>query len=287
MTSNAIPASSRRLAVLGWPIEHSHSPALHRAAYRVLGLPWEYSAVPAPPGSLSDFLDTLDREWLGLSLTMPMKREVLPLLTSRDALVEATGVANTVLLRFEDGVRCIRGYNTDVHGLMAAIHRAGARRLSRVHILGGGATAVSALAAVARLGAGSALLAVRNPARAAEPQRLGQRLGLAVEVCRLDELGGVPGAPDLVISTIPNDTDARIGYPAATMAAVPLVDVAYHPWPTVVAAQWLDAGGQAVSGLEMLIHQAIAQIRIFTSGDAELPLPREDAVLREMRSAVE
>src|SRR4051794_13120797 len=99
-----------RAAVLGSPIAHSLSPALHRAAYRELGLDWSYDAIECDEVGLPAFVDSLDETWAGLSLTMPLKRAVLPLLDEMSEIATSTGVANTVLRR--DGRK--RGDNTDV-----------------------------------------------------------------------------------------------------------------------------------------------------------------------------
>jgi len=113
-----IAAGPRRLAVLGQPVAHSKSPALHGAAYDVLGLPWSYDAIELPADALAGFLATLDDEWRGLSLTMPHKQVVLPLLDSCEPLVALTGAANSVLFD-ADGMR--RGYNTDVAGIVSTL----------------------------------------------------------------------------------------------------------------------------------------------------------------------
>ncbi|MEO7016805.1 MAG: shikimate dehydrogenase, partial [Leifsonia sp.] len=124
----------RKLAVLGSPIGHSKSPALHRAAYRALGLDWEYDTADVTEETLADFLAGLGPEWRGLSLTMPLKQSVIPLLAEADHLAEQTGGANTVLL--DDGV--VRGFNTDVSGIVWALEAAGLESARFVHILGGG-----------------------------------------------------------------------------------------------------------------------------------------------------
>ncbi|MEJ1230611.1 MAG: hypothetical protein WDM88_08465 [Galbitalea sp.] len=152
-----------RLAVLGSPIAHSLSPVLHRAAYSVLGLDWEYGAVEMTGAGLADFVASRDSSWRGLSLTMPLKRDVLPLLRSASETAAQTGSANTV--RFgEDG---LAGFNTDVFGITAGFERHGRRVLETVLILGGGATAASALVAAARLSATRAFVGVRSIERAA------------------------------------------------------------------------------------------------------------------------
>ncbi|HET8778877.1 MAG TPA: shikimate dehydrogenase, partial [Agromyces sp.] len=149
----------RRLAVLGAPIAHSKSPGLHRAAYRRLGLEWEYSAIELRGNDLAEFVGGLDASWRGLSLTMPLKQDVLPLLDDVDELARLTGASNTVL--FDGGTR--RGFNTDVGGIVRALAEAGCERIGHGVLIGGGATAASALAAMAELGAESVRVFLRRP----------------------------------------------------------------------------------------------------------------------------
>jgi shikimate dehydrogenase len=266
----------RRLAVLGSPIAHSKSPALQAAAYRVLGLDWEYTAVEVRGGELVPFLASRDDEWRGLSLTMPLKREVVPLLAAADDIVRLTGVANTVLLTDQGAA----GFNTDVYGIEESFRRAGIPRLRSALILGGGATAVSALVAVARMGAGHVELALRDVAKAAAAADLASALGVRLVVRPLAE----PLRPaDAVISTLPNGADATVDAPEAVRDGAMLLDVAYEPWPTPLAAAW---GTRVIPGIEMLVHQAVAQVRVFVSGDPDRALPEEQAVLTAMREAV-
>ena len=93
------------------------------------------------------------------------------------------------------------------------------------------------------------------------------------------------GAADLVISTLPGTADVEVQLPDA-VTGVPLLDVAYDPWPTALGARWLAAGGRLLHGLDMLIEQAVLQVRIFTDADPDEPLPREDAIRAAMRAAV-
>ena len=258
-----------RLAVLGSPIAHSKSPLLHAAAYRELELDWQYEAIDVDEGALEPFFTNLDDHWRGLSLTMPLKRVVLPLLESVDPVARLTGSVNTVLLA--GGER--RGFNTDVYGVWAALRGSGHTAFDRVAIVGGGATAASVLVAVDQLGADEVTLFVRTAANADPIVRLGDALGLDV---RVQPIGSHVEA-DVVVSTLPGgvihsstfDTDAL------------LFDVAYDPWPSALAAGWT---GPVVSGLEMLIHQAHAQVATFVTGSPAGELP--EGVLPAMRAAV-
>ena len=250
-----------RAAVLGRPIAHSLSPRLHRAAYTALGLDWTYDAVEVDEGGLAAFLDGLDASWGGLSLTMPLKQAVLPLLDSVSDLARDVAAANTVVLR--DGQRA--GHNTDVGGIVAALREAGVEAPERVVVLGGGATARSALAALFQLGVSAPVLVVRSSPAAtlATADRLGIRpvvAGPSPDVLR---------DCDLVISTLP--AGAADGY-APHVADVPaLLDVVYDPWPTPIAAA---CGGTVVPGAAMLLHQAARQVELMTGCVAPLEAMR-------------
>lgn len=271
-------AAPRRLAVLGSPIGHSKSPDLHGAAYRVLGLPWEYGRVEVPAGTLSQFFGTLDDGWRGVSLTMPLKREVLPFLTSRTGTVEAAEVANTVL--FDDGE--IRGFNTDVVGIVGALGDHGITDVDTVHVIGTGATAASAFLAAARLGASRVLVSGRNLQGISALEHLGDELGVHTEWRLYGSAVGVRS--DLVINTLPGDVDPA-DVAEADVGEV-LLEVPYDPWPTARATRWGERDDLVVSGLQMLLHQAIAQVRIFVTGDEDGDLDDEADVIEAMRDAV-
>jgi shikimate dehydrogenase len=273
----------RALAVLGSPIAHSKSPRLHAAAYRVLGLPWNYSAIEVTEGSLGAFINTCDSSWRGLSLTMPLKREVLPMLATRSDLVTMVGAANTVLF---DDAGGLHGFNTDVAGIVAALADHGVSTLERVQILGGGATAASVLAAVARLGGARATVMARDPERARALEPLAARLGIELTIHRLGVTERSLIVPGAVISTLPGSTEHGLVYPEAVRQGAVLLDVAYEPWPSALASAWAQAGGTVVSGLEMLLHQAIGQVRIFVTGAEDGVLADEAQVVAAMRESV-
>ena len=199
----AAERSRRRCAVLGSPIAHSLSPVLHRAAYAEVGLDWSYDAVEVTEQGLPAFLDGLDAAWRGLSLTMPLKRAVVPLLDELGPEAYLAGAANTVVLA--DGRRV--GHNTDVTGAASAVREHGLAPRSVV-VLGGGATAASVLLALAGLGCTRGALVVRDPARAAETVAVAARGGLAVDVLRLGQ-DPVPPA-DLLVSTVPAAAQERL-----------------------------------------------------------------------------
>ena len=272
-----MPEPIARLAVLGSPIAHSRSPQLHAAAYSVLGLDWRYERHEVTDATLASFLNGLGSEWRGLSLTMPLKRRVAELVADVDPVAAATRQGNTILL---DNGRPVKAFNTDVHGIVAALAGSGVTSAARAVVLGGGATAESAVVALRQLGA-DVTVAVRDVAKVAAS-------GTFPAEVRLASLGDITpelADADVVVSTIPTHAEIALELPATVRGV--LLDVAYDPWPTALAASWAGAGGQIISGLEMLLHQAVHQIRIFVAGDPERELPDEAAVIRAMRAAVE
>ncbi|HEY1618477.1 MAG TPA: shikimate dehydrogenase [Streptosporangiaceae bacterium] len=265
-----LTADARRAAVLGSPISHSLSPALHRAAYRELGLTgWTYEAIECAEAGLPGLLAALGPDWAGLSLTMPLKRAVLPLLDSAEPLVGQVGGANTVVFG-TDGSR--RGHNTDVPGMAAALAAAGVTAVPDALVLGAGATACAALGALGQLGAREVTAAVRNPATAREFQAVAGRLGIAVTLAPFGAGPAERSAWPLLVSTVPSDSAAGYAKRIQSGTVVPDVafDVVYHPWPTALAAAAKRAGAVCVSGFELLLHQAARQVELMTGLAAPL-----------------
>jgi shikimate dehydrogenase len=242
---------------------------LHRAAYLSLGLPdWEYDAIEiGAPDDLRRFVTTRDGSWAGLSLTMPLKRWVQPVLGEVSELAAATGSVNTVV--FHSG-RAPSGHNTDVHGVRAALLEGGLTSCERGVVLGGGATASSAVAALGRLGCARPQVVVRSPQRAVDVAATGRALGVGVDLVGWSEAAALLEQADVVVSSVPSSAheDVRDVLPARVHGL--LLDVSYHPWPSEVATAWRQRGGQAVSGFSMLLNQAAAQVRLMTGSDPEV-----------------
>ncbi|GLW45967.1 shikimate 5-dehydrogenase [Streptomyces sp. NBRC 14336] len=272
-------ADVRRAAVLGSPIAHSLSPVLHRAAYAELGLTgWTYDRFEVDEEALPGFLAGLGPEWAGLSLTMPLKRAVIPLLDEISETARSVEAVNTVVFT-EDG-RTV-GDNTDIPGMVAALRERGIEQVDSAAILGAGATASSALAALSRICTGEVVAYVRSAARAAEMRQWGERLDVEVRTADWSDAAEALRAP-LVIATTPAGTTDALA------AAVPerpatLFDVLYDPWPTDLAARWSMFGGAVVSGLDLLVHQAVLQVEQMT-GRAPAPL---DAMRKAGEHALE
>ncbi|MFI7101663.1 shikimate dehydrogenase [Streptomyces sp. NPDC050161] len=268
-------SDTKQAAVLGSPIAHSLSPVLHRAAYDELGLDgWEYGRFDVDEAGLPAFMDTLDAGWAGLSLTMPLKRAVIPLLDAISDTAASVEAVNTVVVT-GDGRRV--GDNTDIPGMQAALRERGVTQVERAAVLGAGATASSALAALSRVCTGEVTAYVRSAARADEMRGWGERLGVAVRTEPWDDAARAFEAPLVIATTPAGTTDALAG--AVPDAPGTLFDVLYEPWPTALAAAWSKRGGAVVGGLDLLVHQAVLQVEQMTG--------RSPAPLAAMRAAGE
>ena len=245
-------------AVLGSPVAHSLSPVLHNAAYAALGLTdWSYGLHECREPELAGFVDGLGPEWAGLSLTMPLKRVTLDVADEVDELAAAIGAANTLVLT---GRRT--AYNTDIVGIGATLGRT---LPGRAVVLGAGGTAQSALAALREAGIDDVTVLVRDLGRTTELRDTAERLGVAPRIVAAladpaSASAELVGA-DVVISTLPPGGADPLVPPGA--GAV-VLDVVYAPWPTPFAAAALAAGAGVRSGLEMLLHQAVAQVELMT-----------------------
>ncbi len=252
-----------RAAVLGSPIEHSLSPVIHLAAYAHLGLDWGYERVELQPEGFVGFVDALDDTWRGLSVTMPLKEQAA-VCGVPDADVSLTGAANTVVPGL---VRHV--YNTDIVGLMDALRVEGLHELNVATIIGNGATARSAAVALARSGVRVIEVQGRNPDRLAEFR------DWAEHACDVEVQPRSLGAPldpasDVLISTTPSAAlQGRLDTLAIELcpALRGVFDVIYHPWPTPLAQRASEAGLTMLSGLDLLVHQARHQVRLFTGMD--------------------
>lgn len=257
----------RRAAVLGSPIAHSLSPGLHRAAYAALGLDWTYDAIEVREVDLPGFIAGLDDSWSGLSLTMPLKESVIDLLDEVDATARAVRAVNTVL----PSSRGWQGTNTDVSGIVAALREVGAvDRVATATVLGAGATARSAVAALAMLGVGHVTVCARRREAAEDVVGLAARLGLDAHP---SDAGPEPGllAADVVVSALPDVAGAQWAAVAQDAHGV-LIDAAYDPWPTPLASAWPT--DTIASGRDLLLWQAVDQVNLMTGQQAPVAAMR-------------
>jgi shikimate dehydrogenase len=260
---------THRAAVLGKPIAHSLSPVIHNAGYAASGLDsWTYTAIECAEDELAGLLETLGPEWAGVSLTMPLKEAGLEAATQASEAATAVGAANT-LVRKPDGWRA---ENTDITGMVAALQEAGVTKPASMAILGAGGTARAALGAAAQLAVRRVMLFARRPEVAAELNPVAEKLGLSVSFTSFSGAARV-AMHDVVISTVPKGVadDLTVAWRPQTV----VLDVVYDPWPTTLAASAERAGCRIVSGLDLLLEQALGQFQIFTG----VPAPR--AAMRE------
>ena len=286
-----------RAAVLGHPISHSKSPALHRAAYARLGVALDYSAIDVTADALPAFMARVREDlrqgegWRGLSVTMPLKSGMVREVDEVRGVARELGVVNTVAFERpapgdSAGATRLVGYNTDVAGIVNALRHAGAGSAPTAVVLGGGGTSAAAIAALKELGAPDADIFVRDVTRAAEARAAAAAIGLPIRVLPLAGAAAAVAGADVVISTLPPQAAdplaedlaklfaQRAGGQAGNAAGVGpgvLLDVAYDPWPSRIASAWQEAGGTVVPGLEMLIYQAVEQVRHFTGLGEAVP----------------
>jgi shikimate dehydrogenase len=243
-----------KAAVLGSPISHSLSPLLHNSAYEQLGFTGRYEAIEVNAGGLAKFMDGRDETWTGFSLTMPLKEEAVTYAQHVDELAKRINSANTL---YRDG-GAWRASSTDVLGFSQALksHRIDIK--GHVVILGAGATARAAAAACDGV---AGHITVINRSLSRVPGMSDAVLESELSFLNWDDLGVLSDA-DLVISTAPAGVTDSIELPKKTSA--PFFEALYKPWPTPASALWASRGGTVIDGLDLLIHQAIAQISIFS-----------------------
>jgi shikimate dehydrogenase len=254
----------RRCCVVGSPIAHSLSPVLHEAAYRELGLDWEYDAFEITEPELLPFMMNLDESWRGVSLTMPLKRVAYRVADQvDDDYAENLGVVNTLVI--VDGKGTILGYNTDVDGFVAALRENGIEFVGEILVVGGGATAASALASIRQMGGLKATIAVRDRGRAQYAADIAYRYGLETTVIGLDDIDQIPVAP-LLVSTIPASAQEPYAEALAERGHV-VFDVIYDPVRTPLIEAAERAGKTTIGGFDLLLHQAARQVELMTEVD--------------------
>ena len=255
----------RRCAVAGKPIEHSLSPLIHTTAYRVLGIDggWDYGRHELAADELAGFVTSCGPAWVGLSCTAPLKQAVLELgeASDRARLLDAGNTRGFA----RDGEPATV-VNTDVTGLLGALARAGVREARTAIILGNGATARSALFSLADLGVTDALVLARSESNArASLAELAAGLGVRLQY---GVWGEVPDADavDVLVSTVsaPLPEATAAGLARLTGAAF---DATYNHYPTALDRAARAAGIVQLSGIDLLVGQALDQIRLFTGRD--------------------
>ncbi|HEY4534442.1 MAG TPA: shikimate dehydrogenase [Enteractinococcus sp.] len=256
-------------AVLGSPIAHSKSPAMHQAVYRYLGVPIVYDRIEVAEADAAEFFASLPQRFgsrralAGFSVTMPLKAVLVSHMDHVSQRVQRLGVLNTIVF---DEAGVAHGYNTDVDGIRHALAKAGfvAKVDGSMGILGAGGTATAAVAAAAELGLTAVVFYVRNPDRARGAMEVATAYGLESQVVLLDAFAQRAVHHDAVVSTLPAHAadDLALQLPGSNLP--PLLDVIYDPWPTVLASAWRASGAHVSSGLDMLLYQGVEQAKLFT-----------------------
>lgn len=272
--------------VLGHPVEHSLSPVLHRAAYRVLKKQIEYSRWDTQESDLADRMSYAQGGKIvcGYSVTMPLKLQASQTVERLTDFAKTLGVVNTVYWR--DGISW--GHNTDVSGIVNALTNAGCRSVGTAStaVLGGGGTATSAIVALFWMGARSISLYVRNPHRTESVRAVAHALGISLSLKKLHDFAGAAAEHDAIISTLPPAGADQLVSSLGQATSGILLDVSYDPWPSAIATKWEVLGGRVVSGLEMLVYQAIDQVKLFTFSPLTEHLEHELEVLSAMCAVV-
>ncbi len=251
----------RRAAVCGKPIGHSLSPVIHNAGFAAVGLTsWRYDAFECAEAELPDLIAGLGPEWVGLSLTMPLKQVALQVAATSSRVAAAVGAANT-LIRHADG--SWHADNTDVTGMVAVLRAAGVPDAPKLTVLGGGGTARAALAAAAELGTTQVTVVTRRQEALDELQRAAAALGVRIIGARWADAPAAFSA-DAVISTVPKGAADHLAPAVSWQPGTVFFDALYDPWPTPLAAAASAAGSTVSSGLDLLLAQAISQFEQFT-----------------------
>ena len=264
--------------VVGSPIEHSLSPDLHAAAYKHLGLSFSYGKNEVASGDLASFLES--GNFAGVSVTMPLKKEAFALASSHDTNAVSTGVANTLVNRAGSW----NATNTDVYGISQALASVAKSQLTVV--IGSGATARSALVALnEKFPATEIAIVSRNDEAGAELLYFANSLGFSARVQPVSTR--VILEADLVMSLVPAGSFATL-WDEIALDGNPkygiLFDVAYNPWPSRAALAWDQA--RVISGIEMLIWQAIEQVQLFVTAAGQDTVIDRDLLYEVMKNAV-
>jgi len=262
-------------AVIGSPVRHSLSPALHNAAFEAAGVPWVYVAFDVAHGDASHALDAMRALGIGgMSVTMPHKEMVAANVDELDPAAAALRSVNTVV-RTPQGA--LKGYSTDGAGFVASLAEAGVEVVGRsVVVLGAGAAARAVIDALARAGATTVTVVNRSVDRAREAAALAGSAG------RVGVVDDVTAADVVVNATSVGMASDDLPLDAAMLRSGQVVaDLVYHPLETALLAAARAGGAIAVDGLGMLVHQAALQQELWLGVKPDTAVMRA-AALREL-----
>jgi shikimate dehydrogenase len=253
--------------VIGWPLSHTLSPAIHNAAFRSVGIDWVYLAWPVPPEALADAIAGFRALGaMGVNVTMPHKEAVIQYLDEISGDARDVGAVNTIQ---QIGGRLI-GHNTDVDGFrefLASDAGVDVRDRSAL-VLGAGGAARAVVKALADLGAGEISIAARRSEQSENLVPLGP--GVATSIA-WDDLGARAAASDVIVNATPLGTSGADPLPELQFhPGQVIVDLVYDPPSTQLVDRARSQGAEAWGGIGMLVHQAAASFRIWTGQDPSL-----------------
>ena len=256
-----------KAAVLGSPISHSLSPALHKRAYELLGVAASYGAIELRPELAGDFfLEALQEDWTGFSLTMPLKEEIFALLDRIDFRIDsdATRMRSANTLVVENGG--FRATSTDRTGFIRLFE--GVTR-KRVAIIGGGGTARAAFSAL-----DGAATSVDFLLRSSTRTKILAAMAISSEVNFFGMDHSLRGY-DLVIATVPSGVSdpiaAKLDFPIPAFC-----EVLYNPFPTALLAKAKSLGSRTMDGIDLLVEQALDQVKLFSNQNFDFESMRRE-----------
>jgi shikimate dehydrogenase len=265
--------------LIGWPVEHSISPAMHNAAFETLALPWRYGLLPTRPDAVESVLAGLQAHgYRGANVTVPHKQAVMAYLDKIDPAAEAVGAVNTIVVR-RDG---LAGYNTDGYGFVASLRERGFEvEGRRALVLGSGGAARSVVCALVQAGCQTTIhnrTLQRAHILAGDLARIGARPPVAASLTELD-LG--------TYSLLVNGTSVGM-WPQDDASPWPVTlpmpdhwtvfDLVYNPAETALMAQARAAGATVIGGLGMLVHQGAEAFKLWTGLEPPIDIMRAAAM---------
>lgn len=257
--------------MLGRPIAHSLSPVIHNAGYQAAGLTgWSYTAIECGAQELPGLVASLGPEWVGLSVTMPGKEAALAAAATASPIATAIGAANT-LVRRPDG--SWHADNTDAPGMVAVLREAQVADGAEVTVLGAGGTARAAIAAAAELRAARVTVVARRPEAIEELRPVAAAVGVTMTGAPWADAASFLDA-DVVISTVPKGAADPLAPVARWRPGAVYFDALYDPWPTPLADAAQRSGQRVISGLDLLLAQAVHQFEQFTGVSAPVEAMR-------------
>ena len=253
-----ISATTRVAAVIGSPVRHSLSPALHNAGFAASGVDWVYTAFDVEAGAARAALDAMRVFGLGgLSVTMPHKEDVAGLVDELDAAADALHSVNTVV-PIGDGR--LKGYSTDGAGFLASLAAQDVDvEGQHVCVLGGGGAARAIVDALARAGAAAITVVNRSNERAAIAAALAEGIGAVGAPDDIADCDILVNATSIGMGSNELPCDPKLLHDGQVVA-----DIVYHPRSTALLAAARDRGAGTVEGLGMLVHQAVVQQQLWT-----------------------